>query len=316
MARMLPPEPAETTSSDAERAVFELIRTDLDEEWVALHSLGLAGHPKKPWAEIDFVLIGPDGVFCLEVKGGRVARRDDGRWLFTNRHGQANVKSEGPWAQVGSASAALYGYLAAQDADLAQTAVCYGVVMPNFVFTGIGPDIEAEVLYDERDADEPFSTYMQRLASYWKGRLHKQRGRAPKRLTESGRRTALKLLRDDFDYRPSIRSRIDRARNELIRLTEEQYDSLDEMAENERCFIKGAAGTGKTLLAIEEARRLGRAGQRVFLCCFNHNLSKLLQAATRGNRRHRGRHFARLHVAVHPRGRHGGSPTRRRRGCS
>ena len=152
--------------------------------------------------------------------------------------------------------------------------------MPEFIFTGVGPDIEAEVLYDERDADRPFSAYMERLSAYWRGRLHKQRGHAPKRLSESGCRSALKLLRDDFDYRPSIRSRIDRARHELVQLTGEQYDSLDAMAENERCFFKGAAGTGKTLLAIEEARRLGSAGKKVFLSCYNRNLAKLLKVAT------------------------------------
>ena len=84
-----------------------MIREDLGADWTALHSVGVANHPKKPWAELDFVLIGPGGVFCLEVKGGRVARRDDGRWEFTNR-GDVSVKTEGPWDQVGSASAALY----------------------------------------------------------------------------------------------------------------------------------------------------------------------------------------------------------------
>lgn len=276
MARMLPPEPAPTTKSNTERDVFELIRADLGEDWVALHSVGLANHPDKPWAEIDFVLIGPEGIFCLEVKGGHVARLEDGRWEFTTHGGKSNRKHEGPWEQVGSASAALYAFLAEKDDDLRSVVVGYGVVMPDFEFAGIGPDIETGVLYDVRDGDRPFSVYVERLTSYWRARLHRQKGRAPRRLSEADRRSALKLLRGDFDYRPSIRGRIDHAKRELIRLTEEQYASLDSMAENERCFIKGAAGTGKTLLAIEEARRLARSGKRVLLCCYNRNLSQLL----------------------------------------
>lgn len=282
MARMLPPEPAETTQSNAERSAFEIIRKDLDGDWVALHSVGLATHPGKPWAEIDFVLIGPEGIFCLEVKGGRVGRRDDGRWEFTNGRGETSVKTEGPWAQVGSASAALYAFLVANDPELGSAAVGYGVVMPDFEFKSVGPDIELDVLYDVRDGDQPFSRYVEKLTSYWRARLHRQRGHAPRRLSDAAQRSALKLLRGDFDYRPSIRGLIDHAKRELVQLTEEQYASLDAMAENERCFIKGAAGTGKTLLAIEEARRLGRSGSRVFLCCFNRNLSHLLREAVAG----------------------------------
>ena len=85
MARMVPDRPA-TTSSAAEVAVFERIRDELTAEWIALHSVGMTIHDSKPWAEIDFVLIGPPGVFCLEVKGGVIAR-EGGVWYTTPQHG-------------------------------------------------------------------------------------------------------------------------------------------------------------------------------------------------------------------------------------
>lgn len=285
MARMLPPEPVETTQSRAEVDVFELIRKDLGDDWTALHSVGVSTHPGKPWAEIDFVLIGPEGIFCLEVKGGRVGRLPNGRWEFTNHRGESNEKDEGPWAQVGSASSALYSFLVGNDRNLGSAVVGYGVVMPDFEFKTVGPDIELGVLYDVRDGAGSFARYVKKLTSYWRSRLHAQKGRAPARLSEAARRSALSLLRGDFDYRPSIRGRIDHARRELVRLTEEQYDSLDQMADNERCFVKGAAGTGKTLLAIEEARRLGRADSRVLLCCYNRNLSHVLRDAVADDER-------------------------------
>ena len=37
----------------------------------------------------------------------------------------------------------------------------------------------------------------------------------------------------------------------LLRLTAEQFDRLDELEENDRCLLTGAAGTGKTMLAME-----------------------------------------------------------------
>ena len=94
MARMLPPFVAESTQSAAERKLFVVMRDELSDEWTVLHSLGSTLHDRKPWAEIDFVLVGPAGVYCLEVKGGRVARRD-GRWEYTNRFGAVSTNREG-----------------------------------------------------------------------------------------------------------------------------------------------------------------------------------------------------------------------------
>ena len=72
MAKMIPSEFDEATVSAAERRFFELIKHDPDTaDWTALHSLGLARRGRKPFGEIDFVVIIPAaGVFCLEVKGG------------------------------------------------------------------------------------------------------------------------------------------------------------------------------------------------------------------------------------------------------
>ena len=58
----------------------------------------------------------------------------------------------------------------------------------------------------------------------------------------------------------------------LLRLTEEQYYLLDLLGGNARCLFEGAAGTGKTLLALEFARRCSRSGDRVLLICFNRLL--------------------------------------------
>src|SRR5262249_53967516 len=44
-----------------------------------------------------------------------------------------------------------------------------------------------------------------------------------------------------------------------------------------RVAFEGPAGTGKTMLAIETARRGGAAGRRVLLLCFNRLLGKWLE---------------------------------------
>ena len=47
--------------------------------------------------------------------------------------------------------------------------------------------------------------------------------------------------------------------------------------ENERCLIKGSAGTGKTVLAMESARTFAGQGKKVGLFCYNRNLAGWLQ---------------------------------------
>ncbi len=66
---------------------------------------------RKPWAEIDLsVLACAAGVFCLEVKGGRV-QRSNGVWIYVDGSEERHPNAEGPFAQAGSASAALFKHL-------------------------------------------------------------------------------------------------------------------------------------------------------------------------------------------------------------
>jgi hypothetical protein len=275
---MYPPEVWAKNPSDAEKRLFRRIRQDLPDEWIALHSLGLVGHRAKAWAEIDFVLIGPAGIFCLEVKGGRVGRIE-GSWIFTNRRGEVTSKREGPFEQVGTASATLRRDLHESVPVCRESVVGYGVVTPDISFDIKGPDIEPAVVYDLHDATKPFGDYLERLAVYWHERMAKQRDREVRGLNQVQRQAVLDRLRGDFDFRPSLRQRIGLVSDELLKLTHEQYRTLDGLVDNERALIRGGAGTGKTLLAVEEARRQAAAGRKVFLCCYNRQLAQFMAAA-------------------------------------
>jgi hypothetical protein len=276
---MIPSEADQATQSDAERRLFQILKTHLSAEWTVLHSVGLAYHPQKPWTEIDFILLGPPGIYCLEVKGGRVCRNDRGQWLFTDRNDRTHTKSEGPWGQVGSASAALRRFLIESDSSLRSTVVGYGVVMPDIKFSQVGPDIEPDVLYDERNLEEPFGCYLARLVTYWQLRLARS---AATTLDRPLRDRTVDLLRGQFDFRPSLSARIGRIKHELIRLTEEQTRVMNALEENPRVVVSGAAGTGKTVLAIEEAMRLTAEGLSVGYLCFNWRLADYVRETCRG----------------------------------
>lgn len=63
---------------------------------------------------------------------------------------------------------------------------------------------------------------------------------------------------------------------EKIRLNVEHRIQLDEIEENEKAFVRGATGTGKTLIARETALRQAARGKRVLLLCFTDALSHWL----------------------------------------
>ena len=232
----------------------------------------------NPWAEIDFLLIGPEGVFCLEVKGGRVARIE-GEWHFTNAADQATIKNEGPFQQVRTAQAALRAYLLEQMPQIYDVAFGHGVAFPHIEWRETGPDMPPEIVFDASDNAPRFSAYKRRLTNYWHQKLEEVSGHERRHLSERERREIVAHLRGDFDLRPSLQSALGLASAELIRLTDEQFGITQALQDNPRVWIRGGAGTGKTLLALGEARRLAEAGQRVFLCCYNKALGARLQDA-------------------------------------
>jgi superfamily I DNA/RNA helicase len=60
-------------------------------------------------------------------------------------------------------------------------------------------------------------------------------------------------------------------------LTQRQARILDAIRLNTRVEVRGGAGSGKTWLAVEQARRLAKDGQRVGLLCYSRGLSAYLR---------------------------------------
>lgn len=278
MARMLPATVREDTSSPAERQMFARIHDELSGDWIVLHSLGLTIHRVKPWAEIDFVLIGPPGVICLEVKGGLVSRQD-GIWYTTPQHGhhagRPRKLHESPFEQVGSASAQLFRFIQQSCPRAAKAITGYAVAAPDVEWTVKGPDIDLALVYDQRDLARPFADFMDRVIKRWNERIIRL-GREPEPLNRHDKQAVLESIRGDFQLVPSLRASAETADRELVRLTEEQCDLFTRLSENPRVIARGGAGTGKTLIAVEEARRLAKQGRRVLYICFSRNLARYI----------------------------------------
>jgi NAD(P)-dependent dehydrogenase (short-subunit alcohol dehydrogenase family) len=281
VARMYPPEISAEVASAAERQLFAMLKDGLAMSWTVLHSLGVIGHREKPWAEIDFVLIGPGGVYCLEVKGGRV-RRSEGVWTFTDRFNRVTTKREGPFEQVGACAAIVHKMLNARLPWMRQSIVGYGVATPDVRFEQLGVDVDRDLVYDADDSQRPIGQYVLRLTDHWRRHVEERREKPPIDLSANQVAQCSQTLRPDFDLRPSLSHHIDRVNRELIKLTLEQFNVLDGLQENLRVLVRGGAGTGKTVLAVEEARRAAAEGARVLYCCFNRHLADHVRVGLEG----------------------------------
>ena len=238
MSIMIPSVISPEVKSSAERKIFEWFRNAPGTgQWIVLHSLGITTHNKVIYGETDFLVIAPNlGIFALEVKGGRV-RRENGIWYFTDRYDKTSCKARGPFDQ---ARDGIFSIVEAIKKRLDADHQHIGNVL--FGYGVMFPDIEFTCTGIDEEQWQVFAT----------------------------------LLRGDFDFAVSLSTQIRNANDALITLTKEQYHCLDQLDDNPRCLIQGPAGTGKTLLAIEEVKKSAACGEKVALFCFNTNLADWL----------------------------------------
>lgn len=283
MARMIPSVISPEVKSNAERKIFEWFRDDPHtSEWIVLHSLGIANHKKSIYGETDFFVLAPYlGVFALEVKGGRV-KRDCGIWYFKDKYGNADKKERGPFDQardgVFSIIESLKSKLGNNHKHVANVFFAIGVMFPDIEYSTVGVDEEQWQVFDCNDGNN-VCAYIHRIAAGARQKWEEYYGPLNKdRLpTIHDIEHIASILRGDFDKAVTINVQLRYAEESLIELTKEQYRCIDQLEDNPRCVIQGPAGTGKTLLAIEEAKKAVAKGDRVALFCFNTNLGDWLR---------------------------------------
>ena len=281
--RMIPSVVSEFTRSAAERRVFGLLHsTTLRRGSCCLHSLELSQHDYKICGELDFVIVGDGYVLVLEVKGGGVANRD-GVWLFTDRFGIEHRKSEGPFHQARSGMFSLRGRLEDHFGPEAirRLTFGYGVVFPDCDFDVSSVEWERPMVVDASALRETtdLSSPLDDLLAYWESKQPSSTG-MPVGFTDR----LIQFLRPSFERVPSLRIRADALDVSMEALTREQYDRLDIIHANARILCSGGAGTGKTFLALEVARRHAARGERVLLVCAGVALAAFLRSRVKSDR--------------------------------
>ena len=282
MALMIPSVISPDIRSNAERSIFRWFKDSPGtDDWIVLHSLGIANHKKVIHGEVDFFVIAPSlGIFALEVKGGRV-KRSGGLWSFTDRYGHTDIKNRSPfdqaWEGIYSIKDSIALHVDDQHNYLKNIVFGIGVMFPDIEYASVGADEAPWQVFDYRDGSN-VQAFVERIAIGAKERWTVVKGVPETRNypTKDDALYLLSILRGDFDFVPPLNLQIKHANDDLIRLTKEQYLCIDQLDENPRCLIKGAAGTGKTLLAVEEAKKAVAKGERTAIFCYNQLLGKWL----------------------------------------
>ncbi len=278
MARMIPSVISPEVKSPAERKIFEWFKNDpMTKGWVVFHSLGIENHQTVVFGEIDFLVCASDlGVFALEVKGGRISRRD-GMWVYTDKYGVEHEKARGPFEQASEGMYSVRDELQKRNIaqDTKNTLCGYGVMFPDIEYVNTDIDVSQSEIFDKRDG-QYVGRYIKRLANYNKEKLKNKRVFVVYPSDENINEI-VQVLRQDFDKALPLTSKLEYAENSLLSLTEEQYKCIDGLSMNKRCLISGPAGTGKTVLAIKNVKESVAEGRKVGLFCFNLLLEKELR---------------------------------------
>jgi hypothetical protein len=274
MARMYPEVfPRKCDPNDPEFIVYQSLRK-LADDHVVMYSKRLKGSLfGQAECEIDFIVTNQrDVVICLEVKGGLLSYNGaNDQWTQNGKFMERSPDRQ--------ATAATHALIRTLDKELRNANVDWALCFPQ---CSIGRDQGSLTVPLERIIDETKLLHLvdaiSRLEQEIRGAF-KKRGMAP---TES--RNLIERLTRDIGFVQILGVRIARESQQMLQVTEEQFGVLSDLEVNSRMIVHGAAGTGKTILAQEFAKRLETNGKQVLLLFYNKSISAKVRRAfqTRG----------------------------------
>ena len=266
--------------SRAERKVFEALRDQLGDEWSVFHSASVIYRDHAQGArddEGDFVLCHPDrAIVCLEVKGGGIECRHGE--FHRLPHGGPRERMPDPFGQALNHRYALKRKIEEvegwEDAGLF---LVHALAFPDISVHQLvlGPDAPPEIVADRNDlADMP--AVIERVLAYHDGARDARVAPGP-----DGEAMLERLLAPTYRVEVPMATLFQDEDRELVELTAQQAALLNRFGRDRRMVVTGCAGSGKTMIAIERARKLAAAGRRVLFVCFNRPLLRHLQESAK-----------------------------------
>lgn len=285
MANMIPAKPKEFDERSKEGFVFDSFKK-LSDDYYVFHSVtpvGVTNDNEFYEREIDFVIAHKrKGVIAIEVKAGSRLSYVDRTWIYSNG---APMSHGGPYNQAASSKRTLINKLRNHPdpdvRDLYQRcrfyhAVCFpDMSVENFdELEGLPEEADMNITLCAEDLLDPEN----KISGIFDLELSFDRYYDyVEEMTDGDFNLLLReVLCPEFNMVPSSKADTIILNEHMNQLIREQYIILDFLEEQKSAVINGAAGTGKTMIAVEKARRHSMAGDKVLFLCYNKMLCESL----------------------------------------
>ena len=279
MAMMCPEVPRSFHPASQEGVMFQAL-SQLPDSYYVFHSFSIVhvGEEGMNESETDFVIFHPDkGILCIEAKAGNV-RYENGEWLYGSG---IKMKKNGPFKQASGNMHNLMeyidgcGYTHLRKKCKFLFAVWFPSLTRNaFDKVTLPPDADEQlILY--RDSMSNIEQEIDRIFEIpLKGfDIQTMLG------TNDVKILLDRILAPQFHIVSVSAMEQEHKRLVFKTLLKEQVALLNYLEEQNTAVINGMAGTGKTLMALEKAKRHAAVGESVLFLCYNKKLNQHLRDA-------------------------------------
>lgn len=279
MAKMIPERPRTFAPESLENIMFEALEQRLPENYYVFHSLKIitVEDAVVKESETDFVVFCPEhGIICLEAKAGHV-KYNNGVWCYGSG---IEMSHDGPYNQASSSKYRLLDYIRKHTKDISKKCkLLHAVWFPSVSQRELRqeilpPESLVEITLTKEDLVDPLPSFERIFSMDLPNHVQTN-------LTEKEVERLLRVvLCPSFDLVPALSFEQDLKKQIFHRMLSEQTCVLNYLVEQKTAVIQGAAGTGKTLIALEKARRHAENGEKVLFLCYNKFLREYISSCS------------------------------------
>lgn len=271
MATMIPVKPHDFPPESQEGLMFDALEK-LPDGYYVFHSLRITNVEDNIFreSETDFVVFHADkGILCLEAKAGHV-RYKVGSWYYANG---TPMHNGGPFNQASSNKWKLKHYIENSKLSgiISRCKFLHAVWLPSISQDELAsmtmPPEADRVLVLTKEALRDPEPFLEKIFAI----------ELPNKVeTDLYQAESQRLIREvlcpQFNVFPTASYDAELKKMVFHRLLKEQAGILNYLEEQKTAIINGAAGTGKTMIALEKAQRHAANGEKVLFLCFNVKL--------------------------------------------
>lgn len=271
MAIMIPEMPKQFDVRSREGEMFHALE-QLPDTYYVFHSfkINTVVDDTVYESEADFIIYHPQkGILCIEAKAGMVSY-ENGQWLYASGK---PMSGDGPFAQASGNKWKLMEYLKNSKAAALKQRLkfLHAVWFPSHTETSIRQlnlpsEADKKLILTGEALLDP-TKYIEQIFT-----LKVPSNVETDLTTEESNLLLRTVLCPRFQVFPSASMELESKRIVFRRLLKEQAHILDFMEEQRTAVINGAAGTGKTVIAVEKAQRHALNGEHVLFLCYNKML--------------------------------------------